>query len=93
MTENWRIEYQASDKKAWLITHGVDEFDAYPCGDVCEVYTSKSDAHLIAAAPEMFDALMALANEAIEAKEIHPSLRTAIDNALEVCAKAIGRQL
>ncbi|EMP6220875.1 hypothetical protein RX512_002008 [Providencia rettgeri] len=69
--------------------HGVTIGDVY-----LDITTAnqKSDAHLIAAAPELLEALIELTESAKEAIDGLGDLSDAIDTAKAAIAKALGQQ-
>lgn len=53
----WRIEVIHVTEGAYTISHGTNRHGDGPEGDVGKFYGSREDARLIAAAPQLLDAL------------------------------------
>lgn len=91
----WRVEGMLTHrvKPGHIISHGLNEYRDGPAGYVCDTLgTTFWDARLIAAAPELLEALrglVAYVDENVAQADVGPH----IDRALDAISKATGGAL
>lgn len=94
---DWRIESTSwrNDKPvAWTITKGTNKYGDGPAATVCTVTSSREDAALIAAAPEMYELLrLVLSTQRSRygyGALLHIDMMKIAENISELLAKARG---